>query len=497
LIPLVPAEKPVGELEIYGLQIFSSPFITDEAVNESVRCFIDFLMVLNYIWLAFFAIGFVTALVRLVAGDTSVFPAMVTSLHDLADTAVTLALGYIGVMSLWLGIMKIGERGGAVGVLTKWLAPFFAHLFPGIPAGHPVTGSMVMNFAANMLGLDNSATPLGLKAMNELQELNPDKDTASNAQIMFLVLNTSGLTIIPVSVIALRVAKGAATPTDVFIPILIATFVSTLVGLTTVALFQRINLFKPVVLAYLGGATALVASMIWYFKNLDAAWAPTRDKLNAELATIHDAITTAGTTATAEQTSRIEGIKNLIPGPMADQSEFLGAFIIFAIIMGFLALAVYRRVNVYESFVEGAKEGFGVAIKIIPYLVAMLVAIGVFRASGAMNYLIDGVRTLFAGFGDTRWVEALPTALMKPLSGSGARGAAADAMVTFGPDSFIGTLASTMQGSTETTFYTLAVYFGAVGVSRTRYTVVAGLIADVAGITAAIVVAYLFFGDRP
>jgi spore maturation protein SpmB len=348
-----------------------------------------------------------------------------------------------------------------------------------------------------MLGLDNSATPLGLKAMNELQELNPDKDTASNAQIMFLVLNTSGLTIIPVSVIALRVAKGAATPTDVFIPILIATFVSTLVGLTTVALFQRINLFKPVVLAYLGGATALVASMIWYFKNLDAAWAPTRDKLNAELATIHDAITTAGTTATAEQTSRIEGIKNLIPGPMADQSEFLGAFIIFAIIMGFLALAVYRRVNVYESFVEGAKEGFGVAIKIIPYLVAMLVAIGVFRASGAMNYLIDGVRTLFAGFGDTRWVEALPTALMKPLSGSGARGAAADAMVTFGPDSFIGTLASTMQGSTETTFYTLAVYFGAVGVSRTRYTVVAGLIADVAGITAAIVVAYLFFGDRP
>lgn len=449
-------------------------------------------MVLNYIWFSFFLIGFLVALAKLFQGDLSVFPAMVDSFHSLAKISVDIALGLIGVMALWLGIMKIGENGGAIAILTRLVSPFFRRLFPEIPKEHPAMGSMMMNFAANMLGLDNAATPLGLKAMNHLQELNPEKDRASNAQIMFLVLNTSGLTLIPVSIIALRLANGAANPTDIFIPILAATFFSSLVGLVTVSVIQRINLFQPVVLAYLAGALALVGGMIAYFRNLELNFAPIRDELRAEMAEL----TALGQGATGEQTARIAEIEKLLPGPMGEQSQFLGAFLIFIIIMGFILLAVIRRVNVYESFVEGAKEGFNVAVKIIPYLVAMLSAIAIFRASGAMTYLMNGFRWIFSPLGDTRWVEALPVALMKPLSGSGARGAAVDTMQANGVDSFAGTLACTMQGSTETTFYTLAVYFGAVGVVRTRYTIVAGLIADFAGILGAILMAYLFFGSR-
>ncbi|MEO0446277.1 MAG: nucleoside recognition domain-containing protein, partial [Verrucomicrobiota bacterium] len=356
-------------------------------------------MVLNYIWLAFFLIGFFVALGKwMIEGDLAVFPAIVDSLHALAKVSVEISLGLIGVMALWLGFMKIGERGGAIDVLTRLVSPFFRRLFPEIPSGHPAMGSMVMNFAANMLGLDNAATPLGLKAMAQLQELNVEKDRASNAQIMFLVLNTSGLTIIPVSVIALRVAQGAANPTDIFIPILVATFASTLCGLLVVSTIQRINLFQPVVLGYLLGGMGLIGGMLWYFTRLE-------------------------------------------PDAMAAQSQFLGAFIICGIIFGFLSLAMVRQVNVYEAFIDGAKEGFEVAVKIIPYLVAMLVAIGVFRKSGAMGLLLDAVRWVASPFGDTRWVDALPVALMKPLSGSGARGAAVETMETFGPDSFAGTLA--------------------------------------------------------
>ena len=449
-------------------------------------------MVLNYIWIGFFVIGFLVALLKLFQNDFTVFTAMVDSIHSLAKVSVEISLGLIGVMALWLGIMKIGEAGGAIALVTRLVSPFFSRLFPEIPKDHPAMGSMMMNFAANMLGLDNAATPLGLKAMNQLQEENPVKDTASNAQIMFLVLNTSGLTVIPVSIIALRLANGAANPTDIFIPILAATFISTIAGLIAVCLIQRINLLHPVLMAYLVGAIALVAGIIYYFSELEAKWAPKRAELLAEL----DQLKALGSEATAGQSARIEEIGTLIPGPMAEQSQFLGSFIIFTIIISFIALAVFRRVNVYESFIEGAKEGFQVAVKIIPYLVAMLAAIGVFRASGAMSYLISAFRFVFSPFGDVRWVDALPVALMKPLSGSGARGAAVEAMQNYGVDSFVGTLASTMQGSTETTFYTLAVYFGAVGVVRTRYTVVAGLIADLAGIIGAILMAYFFFGGR-
>lgn len=449
-------------------------------------------MVLNYIWLTFFVVGFLTAIVRWARGDLTVFPAMVDSLHGLAKTSVEIALGLVGVMSLWLGIMKVGELGGAVAVLTRLVSPFFRRLFPEIPAGHPAMGSMMMNFAANMLGLDNSATPLGLKAMAQLQELNPEKDRASNAQIMFLVLNAAGLTVIPVSVIALRVAQGAANPTDVFIPILISTFIANLTGLTVVSLLQRINLLQPVILAYLGGGALLVGSMLVYFKRLDDAWLPERMQLLAEQANLQ----ALGAHLSAVQSARLQEIAALLPGPMAQQSQFLGSFLIFSIILAFLGLAAFRRINVYEAFVEGAKEGFQVAVRIIPYLVAMLVAIGVFRASGAMTYLIESVRFAIGHFGDSRWVDALPVALMKPLSGSGARGAAVEVMKSFGADSFPGTVACIMQGTTETTFYILAVYFGAVGVVRTRYTVVAALIADLAGLSAAVAAAYFFFGGR-
>ena len=420
-------------------------------------------MALNWIWIGFFLIGIATALAKLIFwGDATPFSDMTAMLvggetsgggetGGMAKVAASISLGYIGLMALWLGIMKIGEEGGAVRVLTRLVGPFFRRLFPELPRDHPASGSMMMNFSANMLGLDNAATPLGLRAMGQLQELNPEKDRASNAMIMFLVLNTSGLTIIPISVITLRSIGGAVNPTDIFVPILIATYFATLAGLISVAIAQRINLFQPVVLAYLGGATAFVVGMIVYFGNLD-------------------------------------------PEALVVQSKTLAALFIFGIIGWFLLLALISKINVYETFIEGAKDGFGVAIKIVPYLVAMLVAVGIFRASGAMGAVIDALKNMVSMLGfDTQWVDGMPTAMMKPLSGGGARGMAVEAMESFGPDSFVGKLACTFQGSTETTFYTLAVYFGAVGVKRTRYTITCGLIADAVGITAAIAVAYMFF----
>lgn len=411
-------------------------------------------MALNFIWLAFFLIAFVVALAKTIFWqDYTVFPAMTEALFDMAKVGTNLALGYIGGMALWLGIMRIGEKAGAVAILARLVNPLFSRIFPEVPKGHPAQGSIVMNFSANLLGLDNAATPLGLKAMKELQELNPVKDTASNAQIMFLVLNTSGLTIIPVSVMILRAAAGAENPADVFVPILIATYFSSLVGLLLTSLIQRINLFQWPILLWLGGMTTCITAMVIYF-----AWFLSE-----------------------------EAVKT--------QSALTAALFIFTIIAAFLALGAYRKVNVYEEFVEGAKEGFGVAVKIIPFLVAMLVAIGVFRASGSFNAITDTIAKGVQVTGmDDRWVEAMPVALMKPLSGSGARGLAAEAMETHGPDEFIGQLACTFQGSTETTFYVLAVYFGSVGIRKTRYALLAGLSADFAGIVAAIAVAYVFFG---
>ena len=385
------------------------------------------------------------------AADLQVFPAMVQSTFDMAETSISIVIYLIGIMALWLGIMKIGEAGGAINILSRAVAPFFRKLFPELPKDHPAMGSMMMNFSANMLGLDNAATPLGLKAMNELQEANTQKDTATNAQIMFLVLNTSGLTLIPVSVMALRAANGAANPSDVFLPILLATFFATLAGLISVAIYQKINLFDKTILAYLGGLTAFIIGFIYWLSGLPQ-----------------------------EQVSVISSIG--------------GNFLLFSVIVSFIWMALRKKVNIYESFVDGAKEGFGVAVKIIPYLVAMLVAIGVFRASGALDLLVGGLSWIVSGLGfNADFVGAMPTAFMKPLSGSGARGMMVEAMTNYGPDSFVGRLASVFQGSTETTFYTLAVYFGAVNVSRTRYTVVCGLIADAVGITAAIFISYLFF----
>ena len=409
-------------------------------------------MVLNYIWIAFFLIALVVGLVRLIFfHDTEIFTTIVNSTFDMARVGFEISLGLTGVLTLWLGLMKVGEAGGAVAILAKVVRPFFNKLFPEIPKDHPVHGSMIMNFAANMLGLDNAATPLGLKAMQELQELNPKKDTASNAQIMFLVLNTSGLTLIPISIMVYRAQQGAANPSDVFIPILLTTFFSTLVGLIAVALVQRINLLDKVVLAYLVGLTSVVAVVIVYFTRLPQ--------------------------------EQIETVSNVAAN-----------VILFGIIGGFIALAMFRRVNVYETFIEGAKEGFPVVIRIIPYLVAILVAIGVFRASGAMEFLVVVAREGFGFLGiNTDFVEALPTALMKPLSGSGARGMMVDAMQTYGADSFVGRLASTFQGSTDTTFYIIALYFGSVGVRKTRHAVPCGLLADFAAVVAAIFIAYLFW----
>ena len=415
-------------------------------VNDSTA------MVLNYIWIAFFLIAFVVAVVKLVfMGDVEVFPAMMNSTFSSAETAFTISLGLTGVLSLWLGIMKIGEQAGVVNMLARWMSPLFCRLFPDIPKGHPVTGTIFMNIAANMLGLDNAATPLGLKAMEEMQTLNPKKDTASNPMIMFLVLNTSGLTLIPVSVMVYRAQMGAAQPTDVFIPILLATFFSTIVGMVAVCLYQRISLLNRTMLTILGGMCGAVALIIW-------------------------------------------GVSQLSREQMDLYSSLVANIFLFLIIIGFILAGMRKRVNVYDAFVEGAKEGFQTAVRIIPYLVAVLVAIGVFRASGAMDLLLDGIGAAVVAMGfDAEFVGALPTALMKPLSGSGARGLMVDAMQTYGADSFVGRLACLFQGSTDTTFYILAVYFGSVGIRQTRHAVPCGLLADAAGITAALFICYLFF----
>ena len=410
-------------------------------------------MVLNYIWLGFFLVAFAIAAVKLLFfGDVDVFPAIMNSTFDTARTAFEISLGLTGVLSLWLGVMKIGERGGVVDVLARWLSPVFTKLFPDVPKGHPVVGNIFMNIAANMLGLDNAATPLGLKAMEGLQQLNPKKDTATNPMIMFLVINTSGLTIIPVSIMVYRAQARAAQPTDVFIPILLATFCSTLAGIVATSLYQRINLLNRTLLLTLGGMSAGVAAIIWGFSRMDRAM-----------------MNTVGTT-----TANV---------------------LLFTIIILFLLAGVRRRVNVYDAFIEGAKEGFTTAVRIIPYLVAILVGVGVFRASGAMDWLVDGMAWLVRQSGlPSDWVTALPTALMKPLSGSGARGMMVDAMATYGADSFAGRLSCIFQGSTDTTFYILAVYFGSVGIRYTRHAVACGLLADLAGVVAAIGVCYLFFG---
>ena len=410
-------------------------------------------MVLNWIWVAFFIVAFLIALVKLVfMGDYEVFPAMMDSTFSSSKTAFEISLGLTGVLSLWLGIMKIGEKGGVVNVLARLLSPVFTKLFPDIPKGHPVTGSIFMNIAANMLGLDNAATPLGLKAMEQMQELNTKKDTASNPMIMFLVLNTSGLTLIPISILVYRAQMGAAQPTDIFIPILLATFFSTLAGIIITSLFQKINLLNRTMLLTLGGAALVVAAIIWGFGQLDSLL---MNKVSTSAANI----------------------------------------MLMTIIIAFILAGIRKKVNVYDAFIEGAKEGFQTAVRIIPYLVAILVGIGVFRASGAMDMLIDGIKWgVETCGGNTDFVGALPTALMKPLSGSGARGMMVDAMTTYGADSFVGRLSCIFQGSTDTTFYILAVYFGSVGIVKTRHAVACGLLADLAGIIAAIAIAYMFFG---
>jgi spore maturation protein SpmA len=391
-------------------------------------------MALNYIWIGFFLAGF-----------------LVNNTFAMAAESIKIIIILIGVMTLWLGIMRIGEKGGAVQLLSKAISPLFRKIFPEVPKDHPAIGAMLMNVTANMLGLDNAATPFGLKAMEELQKVNPQKDTASNAQIMFLVLNTSGLTIIPISIMAYRMAEGATNPSDVFLPLLLTTFISTLAGLIAVSVVQRINLFNWIVLLYVGGLSTIIALILALIKSVD--------KATTDIAT-----------------------------------AFWGNFILFSIVIFFFILGLRKKVNIYEEFIEGAKEGFGVAIKIIPYLVAMLVAIGVFRASGAFDLILAGLTKFFGLFGfDTEFVKALPTALMKPLSGSAARGMTIEIMQTYSADSFAGKLACIFQGSTETTFYTIAVYFGAVNIRRTRYTVTCGLIADLAGVIAAIFVAYIFF----
>lgn len=409
-------------------------------------------MVLNYIWISFFLIAFVVALIKLIFfQDYEVFSALVNSTFDMAKTGFEISLFLTGVMALWLGLMRIGEKGGMVQVLSKIVGPFFARLFPQIPRDHPATGAIIMNFSANMLGLDNAATPLGLKAMNEMQELNPNKDTASDAQIMFLVLNTSGLSIIPLTILVDRSVMGAANPTDVFLPILLATFCSSLVGLIVVAIYQKINLFDKVILGYLGGFSIFIFSIVYYFSTIP------QEKIG-QISTI---------------------ASNLI---------------IFSLIISFLVLGLRKRINIYETFIDGAKEGFEIAIKIIPYLIAILVAIGVFRASGALTYLIMGLEYLISLTGaDTDFVKALPTAIMKPLSGGAARGMMLETMETHGADSFAGRMASIFRGATETTFYIVAVYFGSVNIKKIRYAITAGLIADLAGIIAAILFGYMFF----
>ncbi|MDD2798094.1 MAG: nucleoside recognition domain-containing protein [Bacteroidales bacterium] len=410
-------------------------------------------MVLNYIWIGFFLIAFVVALVKAIFfGDLEVFSTVMNSTFLSAKSAFEISLGLTGALSLWLGLMKVGEKGGVVNFFARLIGPLFAKLFPEIPKNHPAIGSIFMNISANMLGLDNAATPLGLKAMKEMQELNKDQDTASNAMIMFLVLNTSGLTIIPVSIMVIRAQMHAASPADVFLPILIATFVSTMIGILSVAIMQKINLLNKVILSYLGGLTALVAAMIWYFSSMPQ-----------------------------EQISII--------------SSFGANLLLLSIIVGFLAAGLRKKLNVYSTFIEGAKEGFQTSVTIIPYLVAILVGVGMFRASGAMDILTDSIKASLDYFNlNSTFVDALPTVFMKPLSGSGARGMMVEAINTFGVDSLIGRMVSIVQGSADTTFYIIAVYFGSVGVRNTRYAVGAGLLADIGGAIAAISVTYLFFG---
>ena len=410
-------------------------------------------MVLNYIWVGFFLIGFAVALCKLIlTGDPEIFKTIIDATFSSSKMAVMdISLPLVGVMTLWLGIMNIGEKAGAINFLSRIVGPFFNKLFPEIPKNHPANGQIMMNFSANMLGLGNAATPFGLKAMNSMQELNPNKDTASNAQIMFLVLNTSGFTIIPITIIAQRAIQHAVDPSDVFIPILLATYFSTLIGLLTVAIWQKINLFNRVILTSIVGVSAVVACIVWYFSTLKPEQISTISKISANL-------------------------------------------ILFSIIISFILSAIVKKENVYDAFIEGAKSGFETTIKIIPYLVAMLVGIAVFRASGALEYLVDALGYGFHALGcNTDFVPALPTAFMKPLSGSGSRGMMISAMDMYGADSFVGRLSCVIQGSADTTFYIVALYFGSVGIRKTRYAIIAGLITDVAGLIAAILVAYLFF----
>lgn len=410
-------------------------------------------MVLNYIWIAFFVIAFLFAGVQLCMGDVTIFQRIVDSTFDTSKTAFETSLGLTGVLALWLGIMKIGEKAGAVNALARLLSPVFTRLFPDIPKNHPAMGSIFMNIAANMLGLDNAATPTGLKAMQQLQELNPQKDTATNPMIMFLVMNTSGLTIIPTTILAFRASYGAAQPTDVFIPILLATTIATLCGIIITATWSRINIFTPSMLAILLGLCVFVGAIMLGFSQMDRT-------------------------------------------TMATVTSVVSNLILLSVIVGFIVWGMTKKINVYDAFIEGAKEGFQTAVRIIPYLVAILVAVGVFRASGAMNMLIDGIAWLVKQCGlNADFVGALPTAFMKPLSGSGARGMMLEAMKTYGPDSFVGRLSCIMQGSTDTTFYILAVYFGSVNIKYTRHAAGCGLLADAIGTVAAIVIAYIFFGN--
>lgn len=410
-------------------------------------------MVLNYIWAAFFLVAFAVALGRtVVTGDAGVWSEMMQGSFSAAALAFEVSLGLTGILAMWLGLMKIGERAGVIGFFGRLVSPLFCRLFPGVPKGHPAMGSIFMNVSANMLGLDNAATPLGLKAMQELQSLNKEKDTATDAMIMFLILNASGLCFIPISIMMYRAQAGAANPTDVFLPILLATFVSTLVGIVALCVKQRIRLADPVLLGWLGGMMAVIAAMVWVFSGMDG-----------------------------ERVERYSG--------------FIANFLLFSVIVGFLLAGMRKRLNMYETFIEGAKEGFKTAVTIIPYLVAILVGIAVFRASGAMDMLTAWTRDLVAWLGcDTSWVEALPTALMKPLSGSGSRGLMIDLMNTYGADAFVSRVSAAIQGSTDTMFYVLAVYFGSVGVRKTRYAVGYALLADVSGSVAGILAAYLFFG---
>jgi spore maturation protein SpmA len=409
-------------------------------------------MILNYIWVSFFLIGFVVAIVKLIFfHDTAVFPEMLQSTFDMAKTGFEISISLTGIMSLWLGLMKIGEKGGIIPILSKLVGPFFSRLFPGVPREHPATGSIIMNFSANILGLDNAATPLGLKAMKELQELNPDKETATNAQIMFLVLNTSGLTVIPLAIIADRATLGSVNPTSIFIPTLIATFCSTIVGLIYLSFKQKIKLYDPVLLAYLIGLCTIIGLSVWYFALLT-------------------------------------------PDELQRQSTMVTSVIIITIIISFLVLGIKKGIPLFETFVEGAKEGFETSIKIIPFLIGILVAIGVFRASGTLTHLTDGIAWALRSFNlNTDFVDALPVAFLKPLTGQGARAMMIEVSKTFGPDSFAANLSSIFRGCAETTFYILAVYFGSVSVRKTRYALTAGLIADAGGVIAAIIVGYMFF----